>query len=84
MQIPGRAAIAHSHHPVDELAWQQGEQISILQREPGVSLQRLRVIGQGRLDEAGVHVGLKVATTKIHFSLNILEGHLKRAQQVSI
>lgn len=75
-QIPGRAA-GHSLHPVDQLARQQREEISILEREPGVFLQRSRVIGQGRANEAGVHVGLKV-TTKIDFSSNHTEGHLDK------
>lgn len=63
VQIPGRAGGGHGHHPVEQLVRQQREQGSILEREPGVFLQRSRVIGQGRANEAGVHVGLKVTTT---------------------
>lgn len=60
MQLPGRGAVAHGHHPVDQLTRQQREQIPVLEGEPGVFLQRSRVIAQAGLNEAGVHVGLKV------------------------
>ena len=50
------------HHPVDELPWEQGEQVSGVERVPGVPLQGAGLVRQGRLNEARVHVGLQVTT----------------------
>lgn len=60
MRLPGSSVISSkSHHLVDELAGEQGEQVSVLKRVPRVPLQRLGGGAQGRLDEARVHVGLE-------------------------
>lgn len=63
MEVPGSALFStHGHHLVDELPRQQREEVSVMERVPGVSLQRSRVVGQGRLKEARVQVGLKIKT----------------------
>lgn len=64
MSVPGRAAFStHGLHLENELTRQQGEQVSMMKRVPGVFLQWPGLVGQGRLNEARVQVGLKVTNT---------------------
>lgn len=58
-RVPGSG-----HHPVDEPPWEQGEQVSGVERVPGVPLQGSGLVCEGRLNEARVHVGLKITTVQ--------------------
>lgn len=47
------------YHPEDQVSRQQREKVSVLEEVPGVPLQGLRGVVWGRVDEAGVDVGLQ-------------------------